>query len=167
MLMEPDDDTVAREVQLDSSVDEVWAALTRPEGLSAWLGDEVIELDVRSGGRGTIRRADGAVRRISVESVDPGRRLSFRWWPFVGQGGAAPVGSSLVEFIVEERNDGTLLRVVERAPLVRLRTAPGAAGAMDARIDLPWTASPPANELEGRLEVRAGFAGRSVEASAR
>ena len=166
MLMEFEDDSVALEVELDVSVDEVWAALTRPEGLSAWLGAEVIELDVRSGGRGTIRRADGAVRRISVELVDPGRRLSFRWWPFVGRGGAAPVGSSLVEFIVEERDDCTLLRVVERAPLVRLRTAPGAGG-RDARIDLPWTAPPAANELEGRLEVRAGFADRSVEASAR
>jgi len=105
-------DRVERHTVLPASVAEVWAALTKPEQLSAWIGAEV-ELDVRPGGRGIARRADGAERRIRVEAVDPPRRLAFRWTPFESAGPRPGMGTR-VEFVLLERNDGsTDLRVTE------------------------------------------------------
>ena len=109
-------ETVERAVDLEASLQEVWASLTEPERLSVWLGGEV-DLDVRPGGRGMVRRADGAVRRMLVEAVDPPSRLAIRWWPFEVPGRLGPPGSgSRVEFVVESRENGTRLRVVERVP---------------------------------------------------
>ena len=117
-MLEPDDGSVEREIELDAPVGAVWAALTEPSGLSAWLGGEVSELEVRPGGRGMVRRADGAERRIAVEAVEPMERLVFRWWPFAAAGSRLAIGSTRVEFRLEGRDGRTVLRVVERAPLL-------------------------------------------------
>lgn len=118
---------VERRVVLETSRDEVWAALTEPARLSAWIGAEV-ELDVRCDGRGTARRADGATRRIRVEVVDPPRRLVFRWWPYQQDGPPGP--STRVEFLLEEDDAArTVLTVVESA-------LPGPRPAAGAESDL-------------------------------
>src|SRR5882672_3545883 len=78
-------DRVERRIVLETPREEVWAALTEPARLSAWIGAEV-DLDLRAGGRGTARRGDGAMRRIRVETVDPPRCLVFRWWPYEHDG---------------------------------------------------------------------------------
>jgi uncharacterized protein YndB with AHSA1/START domain len=124
-----DDPLVERTVELPASVEEVWAALTEPDRLSAWVGGRVVELECRPGGRGLVRRDDGAVRRLAVEAVDPVRRLVLRWWPFE-DGMSAPGGrGTTVEFLIEPAGDGCLLRVLERAPLI----LPGTARAGTAR----------------------------------
>jgi uncharacterized protein YndB with AHSA1/START domain len=132
-LLDPTEEFVEREVSLEASVEQVWAALTEPDGLSRWLGGAVSELDIRPGGRGSMRRSDGAVRRIAVEVVEAPRRLRFRWWPFAEPGAVTPLGSSTVEFRLEEVGDITTLRVIERAPLptgrAGLRAPRGMAGA--------------------------------------
>jgi uncharacterized protein YndB with AHSA1/START domain len=108
----PELDRVERRSVLEASVDEVWAAVTAPGRLSAWIGADV-ELDVRPGGRGLARREDGAVRRIRVEAVDPPRRLVFRWWPYEREGLRPGMGTQ-VEFALEPRDDGrTGLTVTE------------------------------------------------------
>lgn len=104
-------DRVERRVVLETSRGEVWAALTEPARLSAWIGAEV-ELDVRSDGRGIARRADGATRRIRVEVVEPPRRLVFRWWPYEHDGPPGP--STRVEFLLEDDEaNHTVLTVIE------------------------------------------------------
>jgi len=104
-------DRVERRIVLETPREEVWAALTEPARLSAWIGAEV-DLDVRSGGRGTARRGDGATRRIRVETVEPPRRLVLRWWPYEHDG--RPGQSTRVEFLLEEREAAhTLLTVTE------------------------------------------------------
>ena len=103
-------DRVERRIVLETPREEVWAALTEPVRLSAWIGAEV-ELDLRAGGRGTARRGDGAMRRIRVETVEPPRRLVFRWWPYEHDG--RPGQSTRVEFLLEERGAHTLLIVTE------------------------------------------------------
>ncbi|MFL5800013.1 MAG: SRPBCC domain-containing protein [Actinomycetota bacterium] len=119
-----DDEAVEREVELEASVAEVWASLTEPERLSAWLGGTV-ELDLRPGGRGSVRREDGAVRRIVVEALEPERRMAIRWWPFEEPGDPGRPGrGSRVEFLLESLPFATRLRVVERAPLPTQREAP-------------------------------------------
>jgi len=122
-----DEPLVQRAIELEASLDEVWAALTEPERLSAWVGGAVLELEIRPGGRGTVRREDGAVRRVVVEAVAPERRLALRWWPFDDGAGPSPVGSGTrVEFRLEPVADGVLLHVVERGPLVLGSLAPRA-----------------------------------------
>ena len=104
-------DRVERRIVLATPREAVWAALTEPARLSAWIGAEV-DLDVRAGGRGTARRRDGAMRRIRVETVDPPRLLAFRWWPYEHDG--RPGRSTRVEFRLEEREaTHTLLTVTE------------------------------------------------------
>ncbi len=112
---------VERHAVLEATVAQVWAALTSPEQLSAWIGAEV-DLEVRPGGRGLARRADGAVRRIRVEVVDPPRRLVFRWWPYEREGARRGMGTR-VEFLLQDRGDGsTALMVAESGWLGFLRS---------------------------------------------
>jgi uncharacterized protein YndB with AHSA1/START domain len=116
-------EAVERVIELDASLAEVWSSLTEPARLSAWLGGDV-ELDVRPGGRGTVHRADGAVRRVVVEAVEPRRRLAIRWWPFEEPGGIGPPGpGTRVEFVVDRADGGTRLTVTELPPEVGPRPA--------------------------------------------
>jgi uncharacterized protein YndB with AHSA1/START domain len=61
------------------SPEELWQAVSEADQLAAWLGDAV-ELDVRPGGHGTVVD-DGELRRVVIDDVEDGRRLSFTWWP--------------------------------------------------------------------------------------
>ena len=157
--MMADDVVVERSVDLEVPRGEVWNALTDPHRLSEWVGGEVVELDVRSGGRGTVRRADGATRRLSIEVVEAPSHLVLRWWPFErrsegirptsgsegirtpdGSGGSRPpVGSGTrVEFRLEQvGRTKTLLRVRESPPLGGVESAADEGSALDER----WTPS--------------------------
>jgi len=116
-------DRVERRIVLETPREEVWAALTEPARLSAWIGAEV-DLDVRSGGRGTARRADGAMRRIRVEVVEPPRRLVLRWWPYEHDG--RPGLSTRVEFLLEESTAAHTLLTVTESGLPGFRPGAGA-----------------------------------------
>lgn len=52
---------VTREVVLEAPVEEVWDALTDPERLEEWFAE------------------DGAERRLVVEEVETGRRVTYTW----------------------------------------------------------------------------------------
>jgi uncharacterized protein YndB with AHSA1/START domain len=99
---------VRREIVLPAPPDDVWGALTEADRLEEWFANEV-ELDVRPGGTGTFRWADGEERHAVVEVAEEGRRLAFDW----SDGDAAP---TTVDFTLEEVAEGTLLTVVETAP---------------------------------------------------
>jgi uncharacterized protein YndB with AHSA1/START domain len=108
-----DDVQVERSVDLDASTDQVWSALTEDEALSDWFDAEVT-LDVVPGGGGRFEQPDGEVRRALVEEVDPGRRLSFRWWTEGDDEG--PITS--VTFELTPEGERTHLVVTERALLL-------------------------------------------------
>ena len=59
--------------------DDLWEAVSDPDRLAGWLGDEV-DLDVRPGGEGRVTD-DGETRRVVVDEVIDGQRLAFTWWP--------------------------------------------------------------------------------------
>jgi uncharacterized protein YndB with AHSA1/START domain len=86
------DERVTRSVVLPAGRDEVWATLTTPKELSAWLG-EVVELEPEPGGA-IVLREHGATRRGMVEAADPGRILSFRWRRLAGVGVSLEVGGA-------------------------------------------------------------------------
>ena len=107
------DERVTRSVILPAEPDEVWATLTTPEELSAWLG-EVVALELEPGGSLVVRENEGATRRGVVEAADPGRILSFRWRRLAGAGISLEVGgASRVTFVLEADLAGTRLTVTE------------------------------------------------------
>ena len=107
------DEGVTRSVVLPAEPDEVWATLTTPEELSAWLG-EVVALELEPGGSLVVRENEGATRRGVVEVAEPGRILSFRWRRLAGAGGSLEVGgASRVTFVLEADPAGTRLTVTE------------------------------------------------------
>src|SRR5688500_6474891 len=105
MVAHPEDAAlgrVERVMELDATPDAVWNGVAAPVGLATWLACE-LELEVRPGARGLARRADGAVRRIRVEALEPPRRLAFRWWPYE-EFGFRPAGrGTRVEITVDAR----------------------------------------------------------------
>lgn len=98
---------VTRTVELDATVDEVWTALTDDAERAAWFGGDG-QIDIRPGGVGEVSAPDGSVQRVEVDTVEPGRRLGWRWSP--KSGGAV----SDVEFVVESLPRGARLTVTER-----------------------------------------------------
>lgn len=109
-------DLILRELDLEASPAEVWAALTDPAWLAVWLADDVA-LELWPGGEA--RFQTGGERRTGwVEEVSPPRpesgsgigRLAF-WWA------ADDEVASRVELSVIPAEAGTRLRVVETRPL--------------------------------------------------
>jgi uncharacterized protein YndB with AHSA1/START domain len=93
--------------------EKVWAALTTPQGLDGWWGTRGSEINLRPGGKLTLPWRDwGAEGDINMDrngivlEVDPPKRLVFEW-------GDNTEATTTVEFDLEERDRGTLLRVRE------------------------------------------------------
>ena len=105
--------TVQREVILPVAPDELWPALTEPHQLAEWFAESA-RIELREGGEAVFEWAD-ETRRGVVETVEVGRRLSFRWSesaPPDGNGEAI-AEATRVEFVLEPVGAGTRLRVVE------------------------------------------------------
>lgn len=108
-------DLVQRELELESTPEAAWTALTDPTWVSAWLADEV-ELDCVPGGEARFT-LDGEERAGWVEEAIPPResgdghgRLTF-WWARDDE------PASRVELELSPLADGrTLLRVAETRP---------------------------------------------------
>jgi uncharacterized protein YndB with AHSA1/START domain len=111
-------DAIEREVTLPVELEEAWELLTRPENLPGWLGAEV-ELDSTPGRPGRVVDHDGTVRRLITDTVDPGRRIAWRWWS-----DGDPDEVSHVEISLAPAEQGTSVRVVElvrAAPMAQAR----------------------------------------------
>lgn len=106
-----------RETVLDAPRDEVWPLVAEPDGLATWLADDV-ELDAVAPGERGVVVEDGEARRVTIEEVEPGRRVALSWCPPGGE-------PSLVELTLDDADDdGRRTRmVVVEIPLVALRAA--------------------------------------------
>lgn len=100
--MEP---CIRREIVLPEPTEEVWEALTDPGRLEEWFANEV-ELDLERG-EGVFRWGDGSERRISIDVLDPERRLGFTWADEEG-------AETRVDFTLVPEENGTRLVVVEQ-----------------------------------------------------
>ena len=95
---------IERELWLPATPEEVWNAVTS----DGWLSDRV-SLELRPGGDAEFE-TDGQVRAGWVEEVSMPERLSF-WWA------EDDAPASRVELQIQERDDGTRLRIIETRPL--------------------------------------------------
>jgi uncharacterized protein YndB with AHSA1/START domain len=103
-------DRIERSVELAQPPAKVWAALTTPEGLSAWFGDKAT-IDLRPGGAAQMTFRSGLTVDMRVERVDEPAVLGFTWrLPDLPEDDPR---RTYVEFTLEAVGAGTRLRVVE------------------------------------------------------
>ncbi|MGI8869655.1 MAG: SRPBCC domain-containing protein [Mycobacteriales bacterium] len=103
-------DRIERTVVVAHPPGEVWAALTTPEGLSAWFGDEAA-IDLRPGGSARMRWTDGSTADMRIERVEEPTAFGFTW-PVYGMPTDDP-RRTYVEFTLEPLGAGTRLTVIE------------------------------------------------------
>ncbi|WP_051222224.1 SRPBCC domain-containing protein [Conexibacter woesei] len=110
---------VRRETELDAAREDVWTLVSEPEGLATWLADEV-DLDaVEPGARGTVTE-HGEERHVTIEEVEPGRRVALSWCTPGGEPSLVELTLDDVEAEGDEGERRTRMVVVE-IPLVTLR----------------------------------------------
>ncbi|HET8894301.1 MAG TPA: SRPBCC domain-containing protein [Gaiellaceae bacterium] len=95
---------MTRQIELDASREEVWAALTEAERLEEWFANDV-ELDPWPGGDAIFRWDNGEERRGVVEELEEERRLALRW-----------DDDGVVEIELDDTANGTVLVVRETTP---------------------------------------------------
>lgn len=101
---------VEREIVLDAGPEDVWRALTEPDQLDGWLGEQA-EIELEPGGALRLLDPVDGERTGWVEVAEPRRRLAV-WWQAEGDAEA-----TRVQFDIEEHEEGTALKVVETRPL--------------------------------------------------
>jgi uncharacterized protein YndB with AHSA1/START domain len=103
-------DRIERSVELAHPPSRVWAALTTPQGLSAWFGDKA-SIDLRLGGAAHMTFRSGVIVDMRVERVEQPAVFGFTWrLPDLP---ADDPRRTYVEFTLEPVGAGTRLRVVE------------------------------------------------------
>jgi uncharacterized protein YndB with AHSA1/START domain len=103
-------DRIERSMELGHPPAKVWAAITTPEGLSAWFGDKAT-IDLRSGGAAEMTFRSGLTVDMRVERVEEPTVFGFTWrLPDLPEDDPR---RTYVEFTLEADGAGTRLRVVE------------------------------------------------------
>src|SRR5215831_19934415 len=103
-------DRIERSVDLAHPPATVWAALTTPEGLSAWFGDRAT-IDLRPGGVAQMTFKSGVTVDMRVERVEAPAVFAFTWrLPDLPEDDPR---RTYVEFTLESVGEGTRLRLVE------------------------------------------------------
>lgn len=112
-------DRIERKVLLNASCKQVWEALTQAEQFGQWFGialkgktfvaGETIEAPI------TYKGYEHVVWKARIERILPQTLFSFWWHPFAVEEGIDydKETPTLVEFTIEDRALGLLLRVVE------------------------------------------------------
>jgi uncharacterized protein YndB with AHSA1/START domain len=103
-------DRIERSMELAHPPEQVWAAITTPEGLSAWFGDKAT-IDLRPGGGAEMTFRSGLTVDMRVERVEEPTVFGFTWrLPDLPEDDPR---RTYVEFTLEADGAGTRLRVVE------------------------------------------------------
>ncbi len=68
---------IEKNLHIDAPIETVWAALTEPEAIMAWMGDDSeVAVDLREGGR--YQFYFGATTG-TFTAIDPPRTLAYTW----------------------------------------------------------------------------------------
>ena len=103
-------DRIERSIDLPHPPSAVWAALTTPDGLSAWFGDRAT-IDLRPGGAGQMTFKSGVTVDMRVERVEEPAVFGFTWR--VPELPRDDPRRTYVEFTLAAQGAGTRLRMVE------------------------------------------------------
>ena len=100
---------IERELEIAARPETVWAFLLDPERAVRWMGITAA-FDARPGGAYRIEVVPGEFASGEWVELDPPRRLVMTWgWEPSGMSAVAP-GSTTVEWNLEPRGEGTVLR---------------------------------------------------------
>ncbi len=109
-------DRIEKKILLKAPRQRVWEAITNEKQFAKWFGVEFLngkfELNQRVKLRATQKGYENIEFYVTVQSVEPPSLFAWRWIP----GAEQPAGeaSTLVEFRLDEAEDGgTLLTVTE------------------------------------------------------
>ena len=69
---------IEQKLELAASQEQVWQAITDPEKIAKWFGDEA-EIDLRADGRGVMGWNAHGRFAVRVEEVTPPHRLVWSW----------------------------------------------------------------------------------------
>jgi uncharacterized protein YndB with AHSA1/START domain len=111
-------DRIEKKVLLKAPRAKVWNALADARAFGQWFGVDLtgsFAPGARLRGRVTHEGYQHVVMDVTVESMEPGRLLSWRWHPNAIDPGADYTAepATLVVFELADVEDGTLLTVVE------------------------------------------------------
>jgi len=124
----PSTDRIEKRVVMRASRSRVWRAITTAEEFGAWFRVN-LEGEFAEGGtiRGRITHPgyEHVTVEMLVERIEPERYFSYRWHPYAIDDAVdySAEPTTLVEFLLEEAEDGTAVTIVEsgfdRIPLAR------------------------------------------------
>ena len=124
----PSTDRIEKRVELRASRSRVWRAITTAEEFGTWFR---MNLDGAFAEGGTIRGRithpgyEHVTVDLLVERIEPERYFSYRWHPYALDPAVdySAEPTTLVEFILEDAEDGTVVTIVEsgfdKIPLAR------------------------------------------------
>jgi uncharacterized protein YndB with AHSA1/START domain len=103
--------TITRTIEIAAPRQRVWDALTTPELLSQWLGQEAV-FEPKVGAKGSYSWSDWGRFPLIVEQVEEPSRLAVRW-ARSPDGELTESTSTVAHYQLDEIDGGTLLTVVE------------------------------------------------------
>jgi uncharacterized protein YndB with AHSA1/START domain len=124
----PSTDRIEKKVVLRAPRSRVWRAIATAKEFGAWF---LVNLDGEFAEGATIRGRlthpgyEHVTMEMVVERIEPERYFSYRWHPYAIDPAAdySAEPTTLVEFILEEAEEGTVVTIVEsgfdRIPLAR------------------------------------------------
>jgi len=118
-------DRIEKQTRLNAPIGRVWDAISDSEKFGIWFGmrvdgpfaegrtlsGQITETQVDPDIAAKQRPHVGAPVTLWIVAVEPFRRLAFRWNPLPGPEFAEL--TTLVEFVLAEDADGTVLNIVE------------------------------------------------------
>lgn len=132
-------DRIEKKILLRAPLKRVWRALSDAQEFGTWFGvkfDAPFTPGARLSGKVVGSAVDAEVAQaqkqymripfeITIERIEPERRLSFRWHPYAIEAGVdySKEPTTLIEFTLEEVPSGVMLTVTEsgfeQIPLAR------------------------------------------------
>ena len=121
-------DRIEKRVVLRAPRARVWRAIANAAEFGAWFGiklEGAFAARATTRGRLTIPGYEHLTLEMQVEQIEPERYFSYRWHPYAIDPNVdySAEPTTLVEFMLEETDDGTAVTIVEsgfdRIPLAR------------------------------------------------
>jgi uncharacterized protein YndB with AHSA1/START domain len=111
-------DRIEKQIVLRAPQSRVWRALTDAQEFGSWFGVKLQGPFVEGAKiRGQITHPDyeHLTMEVFVERIEPERYVAWRWHPYAVDAAKdySKEPTTLVEFRLDERDDGTMLTIVE------------------------------------------------------
>lgn len=106
-----DEPVISHTIHIQASRSHVWDALTQPELVAQWFGDDA-QFTLAVGAVGSLTFEGYGTFRIVIEEIDPQSAFAFRWARTVDTD-PTEGHATRVRFALDDENGGTRLVVVQ------------------------------------------------------